>query len=47
MYESGHGTAADYGQARYWLELAAEFTDDPELLESVGEELAYVASQGY
>ena len=47
MFESGHGVAADYAQARYWLDKAADFTDDASLLESIGEELAYIASQGY
>ena len=46
MYESGHGTASDYAQARYWLELAEEFTDDITLLESIGEELAHIGSAG-
>ena len=47
MYESGHGTGRDYAQARYWLELAVEYTDDISLKESIGEELAYIASEGY
>ena len=40
MYESGHGTSEDYAPARYWLELATHYTDDIELLEAIGEELA-------
>ena len=47
MYKNGQSTAIDYSRARYWLELALDFTDDPELEESIGEELAWIASEGY
>ena len=47
IFEEGRGVSRDLSQARFWLEQALELAgdDDQQLKESIGEELAYIASE--